>query len=349
MATNQRYNRRWAARNFVAGGVDVIDLPLGFDIETLLLSLSGTINLTAAATGVRAEGLAKLIKRVSVMQDGKSIMSFTGDFITHGNFAREGGVIKTNPGIGIATHVCRVTGALDFAHIGGVRPSDSNLKTAGGRQLQLHITYGTLADLFTGAPVGTFALTLSVAVRETKELKEDAPYPAIQRVAKFIERPYAASQEDRIPLDPNCLYRGIMLRCEAAGELSAAVLNRVKVMFGSDGVIDYPVADIVDMNILDLGFTLTAGYYWVDFAPSPTNLAKVSDFLDTYNRADVFLVLDVNGGATNKVQIVPHQFEWIKYQHVDNSGYGNAAKIADPVRGGLFGGARGIAGRLRRR
>lgn len=334
MATNQRYGRRWASRAFVSGGVEVIDLPLGFDIETLLLSLTGSITLTAAATGVRSEGLAKLIKRVSVMQDGKSIMTFTGDFITHGNFAREGGLLKTNPGIGIATHVCKITGALDFAHIGGLRPADSNLKTLGGRQLQLHVTYGTLADLYTGSPAGTFALNLNVTVRETKELKEDAPYPAMQRVAKFIEKSYTASQEDRIPLDPNCLYRGLMLRCESAGELSTTVLNRAKVMFGADGVFDYLAADLVDMNTIDLGFTLPGGYYWIDFAPAPSNLAKVADFLDTYQRADVFLLLDVNGGATTKVQIVPHQFEWIQYQ---NSGHGVAPVDATAVKRNVFG------------
>ena len=340
MAANQRYTRRWITKQFVAGGTDVIDLPLGFDIESLLISLQGTVTLTAAATGVRLEGLGKLIKRANIMLDGKTIYTTTGDFLTHGNFAREGGVIKTNPGIGIAANACKISGLLDFAHIGGYRAADSNLKTLGARQLQLHLTYGTLADLYTGAPVGTFALNLSVAVRETKELKEDSPYPAIQRVAKLIDKTYLAAQEDRIPLDPNCLYRGVMIRCEQLGELSTLVLNRAKILFGADGVIDLPISDITDFNSVDLGFTLTPGFYWIDFAPAASNLAKVSDMLDTYNRADVFLVLDVNGAATNKVQIQPHQFEWIQYQSAGNDDYNkkDAVNAVSAVkRVGLFG------------
>ncbi len=118
---------------------------------------------------------------------------------------------------------------------------------------------------------------------------------------------------DRIPLDPDLLYKGIVLRTELGSttDLANTGLNNVKVQIGTDIPIDMPALMLADANTQDNGWVQAAGFYTVDFAPAPHGFAKISDFLDTTgHNNDCFLILDVNGnaGTPNKIQIVSHQF-----------------------------------------
>lgn len=318
MAKQTRYYRKWKDSAFVAGGTETIDLPIGMDVESLHFYLSGSINVTTAYTGVRSEGLAQLIRRVDILLNGETIATIPGTMLTHGNFARHAGLIKINPLFALGNNpYVEVVGFLDFAHISGVRQKDSNLRTLGARQFQARITWGVMSDVFTGAGAATAALTLTTSIRETKE-EHTAARPEVRRLHRFLERTYLASTVDRIPLDPNMLYRGLVLRAESAGDLSGAVLNNVRVQIGSDIIFDLPAAVMSDANTQDNGFSLPTGYYLVDFAPSPSGLARISDFLDLHGHADAFLILDAVGGATNKVQIVAHEFEWLHNAIAEN-------------------------------
>lgn len=311
MGQQRRFNRKWATRNYVSNGTEIIDLPIGLDLESVLLYLSGTITLSTGATACLTEGIAKLLKRVELMIDGRTVASLPGTMLTHGNIDREGGLIKVNPGITVAAHDCEVVGFLDLSLLPGVRYKDCSLRTMGARQLQLRITWGALSDVYTGAFVSSGnTLQLGVTVRECRE-EPGSKLPEVLHHHKFFEKSYAASTVDRIPLDPNVLYRGLLIRCETVGDLSAAVLNNVKVQVGTDVLFDVPKAEIIDMNTQDYGFALPVGYYFIDFAPSPRGLVRMLDFLDLYGHADAFLILDVVGAATTKVQIMAHEFEWI--------------------------------------
>lgn len=314
MAKQQRYNIKWKDVQFVAGGSDTIDLPIGLMAESIQLYFQGTITNTVAWAGVRSEGIAKLIKRVQIMINGETIHELSGEALTHGNFARKGGVIKANPLPAVGVQNVEVVGFLDMAAIAHFNPKDSILNTRGARMFQLRIVWGQLADVFTGAGTSTAALTLSALVRQTKEFGDEFGYvkePEVRRLTRFTERPYTSSTVDRFQLDPNVMYRGLVLRCESGGELSTAVLNNVRVMVGSEIPFDAPAPMIVDMNLHDNEFSLPPGYYFIDFAPAAGGMPKMSDFLDLYGHSDAYLVLDANGGPTNKVQIVSHEFEWL--------------------------------------
>lgn len=311
MAKQLRTYRKWKDVNFVANGSDTIDLPLGFDLETIHCYFFGSVNVTTAFTAIKSEGLANLIKRVDVLADGETIASLTGPMLLSGNFQRAYTAIKVNPGIAIGNYTNpEVVGFIDFAHVDGFRAKDSNLRTKGMRQLQLRITWGALSDMYTGAGVATTALTMTVAIRETKE-QDNAIAPEVRKIQRYMERAYTTTTQDRIPLDTGMLYRAIVLRGESAGDASAAVVTNVKVMVGSDIILDMPAAALYDANCNDNGVALPAGYYVVDFAPSLNQESKISDCLDLKGRNDAFLILDVVGGATNKVQIVSHQFDWV--------------------------------------
>lgn len=305
-----RPTRHWGSMPFVQNGIGTLDLPLGLDLESLQLYLSGNIVIGTAYTSVFSEGIARLMKRVEVVANGEVVANLTGPMLLSGNFSRKGGVKKTNPGYTATTHACEAVSMLDFAHVGGVRPKDSILRTSGFRQLQLRITWGAWADVFGGAGVVTSnTLALRVAMRETAEHGESGK-PEVRRLYRTIEKTYAASTQDRIPLDPNLLYRGLVIRAESAGELSGSVLTNAKVMVGNDVLFDLSESQIDDLNFHDYDVAMPDGFYVIDFAPAPSGQARISDFLDTTGRnGDAFLIVDVVGGATNKLEILSHQFQ----------------------------------------
>ncbi len=165
-----RTKRYWATKYFNPGTADTIDLPLGFDLESLHLYFSGTLTNSVAWTGIKSEGLSKLIKRLEVLHNGETIATINMDIVAGGNYPRDGGVIRVNPGYTAAAQSGEVVGFVDFSHVGGVRPKDSNLVTAGSRQLQLRITWGQWTDMYLGAgTVSAYSLALAVSVYETKE------------------------------------------------------------------------------------------------------------------------------------------------------------------------------------
>lgn len=310
-----RYNKVFDTRPFVSNGMVTIDLPRGLDTESLHFYMFGDITNTVAWTGVRTEGLAKLIQKLEVLRNGETIATITGSMLMHGNFVRNGGIIKINPlpALGLQAAV-ECVGFLDFANIGGIRQKDTNLRTDNVLTYQARVTFGAATDLFVGAGASTFNLSLTTSLRSSLEQPDEfghQEHPEFLKLHRFIERPYLANVVDRIPLDPNMLHKALVLRAESLGELSAAVIKNIRVEIGSDVIFDLPAAVAVDENVHDNGWVMPTGYYVVDFAPAANGLSKISDYLNLTGRSDAFLVLDVVGGATNKVQIVTHSLQHI--------------------------------------
>lgn len=327
-----RYNKIFDTRPFKLGGMDTIDLPRGLDTESIHFYLYGSIQNTAAWATVKSEGLANLIRKVEILRNGQSIAETPGTILTHGNFVRHGGVIKINPGVAIGTFAgVEVVGYLDFANIAGLRPKDTNLETKEAISYQARITWGVATDLFTGAGASVFNLTFATSVRSNKDREDANGYkerPEFLKLHRFMERPYLANTVDRIALTPNMLHKALVLRAESGGDLSAAIINNIRVEVGSEVVFDLPAAVVVDENLHDNGWALPAGYYVVDFAPSPSGLSKISDYLNLNGRNDAFLVLDVVGGATNKVQILSHCLQEIPEAIQQNRDYHHAVAAA---------------------
>lgn len=323
MAKRIRSYRKWAEVAFVPNGQATIDLPLGLDLESISFYFAGLINTTVAWTGVKSEGISRLMKRVELIANGQSICSTTGEFLSAGNFARGAGVIKLNPLASVGVQDTESVSFLDQSFIGGRRPADSNLRTKGFRTLQLRITWGNFSDVFTGAGT-TVATTLSlgVSVRETKEFVDTTGFslnPELRRLHRFTEKTYPSTTQDRIMLDPNVMYKAIVLRAENGTDVTAGIITNVKIQLGNEIVIDMAAHVIRDVNAQDYGIGQNVGFYVIDFAPSPSGLSKVTNFLDTYGRnGDAFLILDVVGGVSNKVQIMSHQFEWLNDAVAEN-------------------------------
>lgn len=303
------YNKPW-----VAGGGDTIDLPLSTDLESVYIYVSGSINVTTAFAGIKTEGLAKLIDKVEIWSKGRQIAVVPFTYAVFGNFARQNAPVSTKPGIAVGNYVgVEAGGYVDLSAIKCIRPKDSNLAAHGNNgTLQLKFRYNQLTDMFiNGAVPGAATASLStIVVLDT--CKEDAhsALPTLLHVHQFDEKIYTANTVDNIRLNPEALLRSIVFRQEVNGDLSNAVINRVTMAVNGEQRANMLQVVLYDKNISDNnGVALQPGYLVLDFARNPGGLCKVTDFLDLYGTSDIVLTLDVNGGATNKVQYIQHRFE----------------------------------------
>lgn len=328
MGQQYRIKRRTHQVNLTENNVSTLDLPRGYDLESLFLHITGTANVTTAGTAVRAMAPTQLIKRVELIADGKNTIASVPGWFLAKNFGREQFGVMTPPtAASIAAYGIEFLGSLDQALIDGVRPKDSNLRTSGMSLLQLRITTGALADLFTGAPAGSMTtFALNVVTIETVELpdaqgKLTDPLFMQKRSYQDIALPASnANQQVILPIG-NAL-RGVMILTTINGEPSNAVLNNIQLASGVDVRVNLPASTMQRINATDypnIGIlantgtnqdstVLPTGLYMVDLMANGPKDGQVTNAWDLSKASEAKLVMDVNGGAGYQATIVSTEF-----------------------------------------
>lgn len=322
MAAQYRIKRRIQTMQVVANSFGVIDLPRQYDYETILLRLAGSLQVTVAATSVRAEAPCQLIPRIEVIADGKNtIFSAPFWYACLGNFRRkltESGARATTPpsGTGIATYAVEAIAAIDLQIVDGVRPKDSNFRTRGLSLLQLRLTYGQAADCFVGGTVA-FSGTPVVDVfsAECVEEMDDAgafkTSPIALKKVSFQQQAFPSSNsaaEFRLPAGN--LIRSVMLRTDGsttAGEPAVNVLNNLQLVSGVDVRINLSGPQLRAENNANHGSCL-AGYYLADLLTKGSPVVNITDLWDVTRQAEPKAVMDITGAANVQVQCVTEEF-----------------------------------------
>lgn len=317
-----RLQRKVASPAIVAGNFATVDLPRGYDYEAVFFRIDASVQVTVAATSVRAEAPVQLVPRVELIADGKNTI-FSAPFwaISLGNYKRdliESGARVTTPpsGTGIATYAVEAIGVIDLATIDGIRPKDSNFRSYGLQLLQARISFGQPGDVFVGGTVNfSGAPVVDVfTAEEVEEMVEPGKFGtdpvAIQKVS-YQEQAFAASNANaEMKLPAGNLIRSVFARTEGAvtaGEPSAAVLNNLQLANGVDVRVNLSGKQLRAKNNADVG-QLTAGYYVADVlkkGPAPVNLTEL---WDVAGGADPKAVMDVTGGANVKMQLVTAEY-----------------------------------------
>lgn len=320
MPGQYRIKRRIALLNIALAEntIQTVDLPRGYDLESIYFLLSGGGTLTGAGSAVRAEAPMQLIKRIEIVADGKNtIASVSGTLLRFGTFNRRGQLGSiTAPAAATATAQTFNAGfVLDQQLIDGIRPKDSNLRTSGMQLLQLRITFGAYIDLFTGSPAGALSgsNTLDITTSEIVELPDadgniSRPLYVLKRTFQDIATPSTnGNQEVNLPVG-NFL-RSVTIRGEGAataGEPSDNVVNFVTLRSGVDVRFSASWSQMVRMNQLDFQITTRPiGLAIADLMASGQIVGvKGTDAWDLTRASECKCVLDVNGGANNKVSLM---------------------------------------------
>lgn len=328
MAKQFRIKRQVISANLTENGVVTFDLPRGYDLETLLFRVSGTANVTTAGSAVRALAPTQLIKRVEIIADGKNtIASVPGWYLRQNIHRRQAGLMTPPSNFTIAAYNVEFSGSLDQCLVDGVRPKDSNLRTAGMTLFQLRVTTGALTDLFTGTPAGSMTtFQLEVSTVETVELPDDKgvmtnPLYLQKRSYQDIAIP-ATNANQQIILPIGNAMRGLLVLATVNGEPSNAVLNKIQLASGVDVRVNMSALAIQRENATDydpLGI-LSNSSSWASSSGWPTGLysidlmqngggdVNVTNSWDLTKASEAKAVVDVNGGAGYQLTIVSTEF-----------------------------------------
>jgi len=288
-----RLKRTYATVAFVAGQPATVDLPRAYDYESVHMRLFGTLNITTAATSIRAEAPVQLIPRVELIADGRNtLVSAPFWFTTLAKYDRpsmleQGARVVTPPtGTAIAAYAIEANGVIDMATMDGERPKDSNFRTDGLQLFQLRFTFGQAADILVGGAANLTNCFVEISTVELIELADAAgnrTTPSLLKKISFQEVAIPttnANQEIRLPAGN--LIKSCVVRTEGAttaGEPSTAILNRMIAFTGSDVRYNLTGGAIRGMNNNDYG-QLTAGYYIADLARNGSGTARLSELWD---------------------------------------------------------------------
>lgn len=314
MAGQLRIKRKVSQNVVTENGALLVDMPRGYDIESIIFRIYGTIVVSTGYTAVRSEAPVQLIKRIELIADGKNtVASVPFVMLNRANVFRGGqlGSLQAPTAASAATYTVSASGTLDQQLIDGIRPKDSNLRTSGMSLLQLRFTFGSIADCFTGgAGVATMSMNLDIIASELIEL--EAKSGEVTSPLYLLKRSYqdiaftTSNGNMEIPLPVGNVMRGVCLRAEGAttaGEPSDAVLNNVSLRSGVDVRLNVPYLDLRELNKMDYHVdTLPVGICIADLMSSGSDAgARASEGWDLTQASEAKLVLDVNGGANTKV------------------------------------------------
>lgn len=315
MAGQYRIKRKIAQIQVVENGQAIFDVPRGYDIEALHFRLYGQLNITTAATSIRAESPAQLIKRVELVADGKNtIASLPFVLLNRGNVFRRGqlGSLTPQSAVSIAAYQIEATAYLDQANIDGIRQKDSNLRTSGMSLLQMRFTFGAAVDTQIGGAASLTNVFVDVSSVEMIEI----PDPKTGETTKplyLVKRAYqdiaftTSNANMQVILPVGNILRGVVIRTEGfttAGEPHNGILNNVILASGVDVRCNLPGAVIRSMAAMDYDVTtIPTGIYVVDMMTQGGFNSQASEGWDLTNASEAKLILDVNGAANTKVTV----------------------------------------------
>ena len=316
-----RISRKVASVPIVAGGFATVDLPRGYDYESLFLRINASLNVTVAATSVRAEAPCQLVPRVEIIADGKNnLFSAPFWYAGLGNFNRsimETGARATVPPTAatVATYAVEAAACIDFMTVDGARPKDSNFRSSGLSLFQARLTFGSAADCFVGGTVAfSGSPTVDIFTQEMIELPDaagDTTKPLALKKVSYQELAISASnanQEIRLPAGN--LIRSVLFRTEGnttAGEPQIGTLNNLTLQSGVDVRVNLTAQQLRVKNNMDFG-QITTGYYVADVAARGNSDVNLSELWDVTNQAEPKAIVDVTAGTAAKIQAVVTEY-----------------------------------------
>jgi hypothetical protein len=306
-----RIRRRINTIQITAGGQITIDLPRDYDYETIFIRLSGSAQVTAGATSVRAEAPCQWVPRLEVIADGKNTL-FNAPlwFASLGSYTRDamqsGARVTTPPtAVGIATYAVEALAAIDFATLDGVHPKDTNFRPSGLSLFQLRATFGNPGDIFVGGTVA-FSGTPTLEVWAQQLVEQPDPQTgqyaqpiALKKVSTQIAAVPSSNSAQEIRLPAGNFIKSVFLRADGgvtAGEPAINVVNGIILQNGVDVRFNLSGAQCRQLNNMDYG-QITNGYYVADVTSKGAADINLSELWDCTNPAEPKLLIDATLGA----------------------------------------------------
>jgi hypothetical protein len=323
MGRQFRVIRPVSVEPIVANQPITVDLPRDYDYEAIHVRVYGQVNVTAAATSVRAEAPTQAVKRFEVVADGRNTLhSAPGWYSVLARYDRNmripGSRAVTPPSAaGIAVYDFEALAVLDMQTVDGERPKDSNFRSAGLQLFQLRTTFGAALDMFVpGAGAATFQNAfIEISVQQLVEVPDTGTgavsMPSFLRKVSSQEINVIASNSNAIlRLPAGNLIKSNVIRTEGlatAGEPTTAMLSQVQMGAGVDIRHKSTGPALRGMNNANYG-PVTNGYYVLDVTRNGSDFGRLSELWDVTQQSEPQFNLDVVGGANGRLQCVTVEY-----------------------------------------
>lgn len=345
MASQQRVKRVIFNQAYAANTVVSIPVPRNYDLETLYVTITGTITYPGVlvAACVRNDAPFGLVQRCELIAEGRQTLFSVPGYVlgmcnirrhkrtTYRERAETFDIHQTPPlaytspttSMPISTAVPFAgTFAIDLVNIMGVRPKDTNLRTAGLQTLDLKLTLADLSSMFypAAASVTPFAApattalpaltgytmtpgSLIVSASEIQELRDNngrISSPTWVQRWSHQDLNLASVQNDFQALLPTDNFMGnVFVTTKQTGESINGVINNFILRRGIDVRYNLPANTQRALSNIDYDMILPAGHYCLDLMGFGQQMTKLSDTWNLQGGADTRLSVDVAVANSN--------------------------------------------------
>ena len=299
-----------------SGSVSTIELPRNFSYRKLLCRLAGSV-VVAGGSGAGAphvRGAYRVISRVELIANGRdTVLSLPAEAFEVLNRIDYGcAPSSANPSNdAAATYAFNASFIIDLALQRGVRPIDTLFPALGMSTLDLKITWGAGADMFTGAvdfTSATIQTTTELVVESFEEIGELPKGIALNKIFMIDRVVTAASTNYQIQIPTGNTYRGFLLHTNVDNVPVDTMLDGISI---ESGTVVYQkwlsIEELIDYNKLQYSLeSALVGWYNVDFMDSD---GFISEILDARNLSGLDAIINVAlpSGTTRRVVVFPQE------------------------------------------
>jgi len=307
----RNYTREQGNKTWVSGGQETLPIARDYAYDNILIELKADITISGGNTSGTLKDLApaQLLKTVELRANGRDVIKSL-DFeglcrLTHIRYGTAPDNTLMANGDNQANTVCYVYGILPLAMWRAVQPFDTLFNAKPLTTLEMILTFGTAADIYSTAGNRTTAINSAyvyVASREAVGLDPAAILP-VNKEGTIEDTPASTSSDYKIPLNyaKDLSYRTLVFRTKADDVVVNTIINNIKIQSG--GVIFYNVNDTRTRARNKSIYSLEAmptGYYAVDFCED----GRLGDALDTSGLSSLEAIIDLTHvGTTDKIKI----------------------------------------------
>ena len=304
------------------GQLVTFEMPRDMDYATIEVFLYGTVTVTTSGGSVHSNAPLQLLKNILLQANGsKNLCNASGQILYIKNQHQNNGLVAplaAPSGYAPGTYTVAAVVNIDQDMIDGINPKDSQLPSSNLSSLNLQVQVGQGVDLFsTGA--AAFSGTISVSATQVREYKgtDGTRYtPAAVQYVNELALALPTSQNNlQQLLTSNIVQRSLYFYTSISGEPSDAVLNNVRLERNGTTLANITGTALKHQMARSWNINIPTGYYVLDPSRSwGQRLAKLTDAIDMRPAAgtvadQLYLYLDVNGSASNKIQIAQNTFE----------------------------------------
>lgn len=297
-----------------SGSVSTLQLPRNFNYRSLICRMAGSVIVTggSGAGAPHVYGAYKAISKVEIIANGRdTIISVAPDMLQLLNTIDYGTVPAfTNPtNDAAATYSFNCSFIIPFEVHRSVRPVDTLLPSAGLSTLDLKVTWGAGADMFTGSVDFTTAAIQTSTTLSVQSFEEIGVLPGAVSVSKMytISRVLSASANTnyQVQVSVGNLYRGFLIQTNVGNVMNDTVIDGFSLESGTEVFQKWLSNDeVLDYNKLQYSLeTRLVGNHYLDFLDSD---GFMSEILDTRGLSNLDLILNLAAVASNLI-VVPNE------------------------------------------